>query len=579
MAENIEVKVLYNDDQVKSGIRGTENAIKQGSQNMASSLMGVAKALGGLVAIKKVTGFALDAVEAFNKQAQAEAQLTRAIGGNIDALKKQASALQALTLFGDEATISAQAQLATLIKNKNAVMELTPLVQDMATRLGMDLNSAAQLVAKSVGSSTNALARYGVQITGEVGSTERLKSATDALSQAFGGSAKAAAEAGTGGITQMKNAVGDMVELIGEQLLPTFNFWSDAIMKLTGQWQEFLSETDAVKSDQQEIADRFDKQAKFVKNLVDAQKRGFPITEQEIEKQQKLLEVYRLQIEGQRRLAKYSDELNKPEKVEAVVVAEKKKAEVVLSESEKIAQTKLQQMIENGIAEDELRERRNQEHLDRLRQQAFNESEIKRQAQLEDLAVIEENNKRQAVLDAQSANNKIALQDKIRRANLQTINDTMMVTGAAFNFTKAIAGKNKMLARSEAYIMGALAIQKAWASAPFPANIPAVATTTLNTGANIATIESQKFADGGIVQGTSFSGDKVPIMANSGELILNQAQQNNIANKLQEKPNINITIGSVTRETMPELKENLQELADKFRDLYRNGYLSRGEFN
>jgi hypothetical protein len=37
-----------------------------------------------------------------------------------------------------------------------------------------------------------------------------------------------------------------------------------------------------------------------------------------------------------------------------------------------------------------------------------------------------------------------------------------------------------------------------------------------------------KFADGGIVGGTSFTGDKVPALVNSGEMILNKSQQANL---------------------------------------------------
>ena len=43
---------------------------------------------------------------------------------------------------------------------------------------------------------------------------------------------------------------------------------------------------------------------------------------------------------------------------------------------------------------------------------------------------------------------------------------------------------------------------------------------------------SQKFAQGGIVGGTSYSGDNVIARVNSGELILNMAQQDNVAKAL-----------------------------------------------
>ena len=40
-------------------------------------------------------------------------------------------------------------------------------------------------------------------------------------------------------------------------------------------------------------------------------------------------------------------------------------------------------------------------------------------------------------------------------------------------------------------------------------------------------------AGGGMINGTTYSGDQIPIMANAGEVILNRAQSSNIAGQLQ----------------------------------------------
>ena len=110
--------------------------------------------------------------------------------------------------------------LATMGLEEDAIMRLIPLVQDMATAKGMDLVQAADLVAKSVGSSTNALSRYGITITGAVGSQERLNTATEALNRAFGGQAEAISKVGAGSLVQLKNQFGDLMEEIGEKLMP-----------------------------------------------------------------------------------------------------------------------------------------------------------------------------------------------------------------------------------------------------------------------------------------------------------------------------------------------------------------------
>lgn len=45
------------------------------------------------------------------------------------------------------------------------------------------------------------------------------------------------------------------------------------------------------------------------------------------------------------------------------------------------------------------------------------------------------------------------------------------------------------------------------------------------------------YAQGGIVDGKSYSGDNVPIMANAGELVLTRSMQNNLASQLQDNGN------------------------------------------
>ena len=75
-----------------------------------------------------------------------------------------AASLQRLTTFGDEEIMNAQRIFTNYRIEGEMLDKLTKATLDLAAAKEMDLKSAADLVAKSVGSSTNALSRYGVQI-------------------------------------------------------------------------------------------------------------------------------------------------------------------------------------------------------------------------------------------------------------------------------------------------------------------------------------------------------------------------------------------------------------------------------
>ena len=59
--------------------------------------------------------------------------------------------------------------------------------------------------------------------------------------------------------------------------------------------------------------------------------------------------------------------------------------------------------------------------------------------------------------------------------------------------------------------------------------------TMISTIAAIKSATAGSYADGGMVRGGAFAGDAVPIMANAGEVVLNAAQQQNIAGQLQPR--------------------------------------------
>lgn len=209
--------------QVKGKLSDTEKEGKKTGSSLTRSFSNVGKAIAAAFSVNLIIQFTKRAVELYDIQAKAETQLLQALKGREDVQKrliKQAQDLQKVTLFGDEATIQAQSMLAKFGMTETQIRRLIPLIQDYATVSGQDLVSAADMVARSVGTSTNALTRYGIEIEGAVGSNERLESAVNNLSKMVGGQAVAAAEAGAGAVQQFGNSWGDFAEVVGEWALP-----------------------------------------------------------------------------------------------------------------------------------------------------------------------------------------------------------------------------------------------------------------------------------------------------------------------------------------------------------------------
>lgn len=64
--------------------------------------------------------------------------------------------------------------------------------------------------------------------------------------------------------------------------------------------------------------------------------------------------------------------------------------------------------------------------------------------------------------------------------------------------------------------------------------IAAAAAATVSMATTISQIHSATgYAEGGEIKGNSYSGDRIPIMANAGEIVLNKAQQSTLAQNLQ----------------------------------------------
>jgi len=212
---------------ITRGAKKSEKEVKGVSKGLNGLAASAAKAAGAYFGARALLSGIKSSIDLFAKQELAEKKLEAALGRTSLKLLNQAKALQQVSMFGDEVIIEAQMMIGSFIKEEDAIASATKATMDLAAAKGFDLVAAADLVSKTLGSSTNALTRYGIEVKGAVGSTERLTSLTDNIAKVFGGQATEQAKTLAGSLAQMKNAMGDAGEEIG-------NFLSPAIEKSAG---------------------------------------------------------------------------------------------------------------------------------------------------------------------------------------------------------------------------------------------------------------------------------------------------------------------------------------------------------
>jgi hypothetical protein len=229
---------------------------QKGASSLFSNLKAGWLAAAGVIAgaVATVTKALSSSINAYLNQEKANIALISAMknsGTYTDKAAKHlmdyASTLQSLTVFEDDAIQGVQTLLVQFGLQGDELDKVTAATIDFATAMGMDLRSAGLLVAKSIGSDTNALQRYDISLEGATTKTEKAQKAVEAISKKFGGSAAAAAKTFSGRITQIKNDIGDMQEVIGGSVVNAISPLTDAFHELVTGMKESEAANNALK--------------------------------------------------------------------------------------------------------------------------------------------------------------------------------------------------------------------------------------------------------------------------------------------------------------------------------------------
>lgn len=133
--------------------------------------------------------------------------------------KSYANVVQEQTGIDNDAVIAAQAVAQTFLGQRKITQELTSAIADLGAFMGGDLNSAAEKIARTIGTGTNAFARQGLVIADGATEAERYAKVLEFVRVKADGLAAEMAKA-DGNVQRLKTAFGNAQEAIGERFAP-----------------------------------------------------------------------------------------------------------------------------------------------------------------------------------------------------------------------------------------------------------------------------------------------------------------------------------------------------------------------
>lgn len=233
-----------NIDKGLSGIKAKVKSMEPAFKSMATV---------GAIGLGAVTLASKKAVDAFIVQERAEArlaqiakQVTGATEEEIASFRVLASELQKVGVVGDEVTIAGQSQIASFTKSSAVVTELTDDLLDLAVaQYGSNVSQdqaiqTGNLLGKALQGQLGALTRTGILVSGdfkkafEEANTEEERAIvlSKIIQDNYGGLNAAARNTAEGGLAAMKNTIGDIWEEVGRSLIPALNKFLKAMVPI-----------------------------------------------------------------------------------------------------------------------------------------------------------------------------------------------------------------------------------------------------------------------------------------------------------------------------------------------------------
>lgn len=527
----------------------------------------------------KLESFILDSVDAAIQAEDSVNKLNFALAssGNFsiqasEDFQKFAESIQETTKFEDDAIISTGAFIAQLTGlSGKSLQDATLATADLATALGKDLDSAAQILARSLEGNVGALKKLGIEVRKGATDAETFNNVITALNEkGFGGASQNAVNTFGGSLAKLNNTFNSFQEQVGflitknTALIPIFNEVTSIILQFT---KALIDNGPVIKS---YIADAIGLGAGITKV-------GLKIADLFINTLSPIgnLDLFKGTAESLNKIqgaAAASADFVGPAIDKATLSIKNQKAAIadltaeqqssvdagiaLTTSLQETAATKFATEVEGERIRLEAGLQTQQEFADHqiaLRDEQFKiEKEQRDAAFAANKVSLDQAGNAEIAATTKLANDKAKIrlaEQKAREAdqkrNLQTVSDTfgnLATLQSAGGKTAFEIGKAAAIAQAgvNTYIGVSNALAGPPTGPPFPLNIIFAASQAVALGATIARLSSTKppALAGGLTEvPPGFSGDTFPAFLNSGERVVSAPQNSDLKQFLSENNN------------------------------------------
>lgn len=327
------------------------------------------------------------------------------------------------------------------------------------------------------------------------------------------------------GFSKLLGALGIDVSGVSKAIT---NVQTDIINSLDMTASGFAEQAADIDASQKKINDAVKSGKEFIlKTYQEELKETKAITQEQIDDEKRLAEAKRLRLEQEAAARKEKIDGEKKLAEELRVLKEEQK---IQDESDRLFQMETEQIFNDSrlVALQDFFTRQQEAEIQAGINAATSEAERQK---LILKAQIEGQKKRRS-----SQKNACKAEENLDR---QCMESKIRAFGGMFGALASLAQQGgarqfkimKALAKAQVITNGIAAVSEA-ARQPYPINIPLTIKAVAEGAARLSAINSQqpRFENGGIVPGSSFSGDQVQARVNSGEMILNRQQQSQLFN-------------------------------------------------